>query len=219
MRINRYVAQATGMSRRAADKAIEDGRVLINGQPASTGQQVTKDTSVTLDNKKLQLPILTTIMLHKPVRYVCSRNGQGSKTVYDLLPKELHALKPIGRLDKDSSGLLLLTNDGKLAQNLTHPSRQKIKRYNITLDKNLQPLHRQMIQDYGVQLSDGNSKFMIERQEDTNDRQWVVIIHEGRNRQIRRTFDSLGYTVTALHRTHFGDYTLGDLKKGSYRTT
>lgn len=216
MRINKYVAQATGMSRRAADKAIEDGRVCINGQPVSAGQQASKNTVVTLDNERLQLPALTTIMLHKPVGYVCSRNGQGSKTVYDLLPQELHTLKPVGRLDKDSSGLLLLTNDGELAQSLTHPSKQKIKRYNVILNKNLQPLHRQMIQDYGVQLADGNSQFTVERHTDTNDQQWIIIIHEGRNRQIRRTFEALGYTVIKLHRTHFGNYTLGDLKEGHH---
>lgn len=217
MRINRYVAQATGMSRRAADKAIQDGRVLVDGQATDAGQQVGDSSIVTLDDERLELLALTTIMLHKPVGYICSRNGQGSKTVYDLLSEDLHHLKPVGRLDKDSSGLLLLTNDGELAQNLTHPSKQKIKRYDIVLNKDLQPLHRQMIQDFGVQLSDGNSQFIVERQEDDNEQKWTVVIHEGRNRQIRRTFDALGYTVIKLHRTHFGDYILGNLVSSKYQ--
>lgn len=204
------------MSRRAADKAITNGRVTVNGQTAGAGQQADELAVVALDGKILQLSEHTTIMLHKPIGYVCSRNGQGSQTVYDLLPKNMHHLKPVGRLDKDSSGLLLMTNDGDLAQNLTHPSKQKIKRYNIRLDISLQPLHRQMIQDFGVQLPDGNSQFIIERQEDGDDQKWTIIIHEGRNRQIRRTFDALGYTVVDLHRTHFGDYILDDLKEGEY---
>lgn len=219
MRINRFIAQATGMSRRAADKVIQDGRVLIDGHKVDAGQQVIDDVVVTLDGKPLQLATFTTIVLHKPVGYVCSRNGQGNNTVYDLLPQELHNLKPVGRLDKDSSGLLLLTNDGELAQNLTHPSNQKNKRYNITLDKSLQPLHRQMIQDIGIHLSDGNSRFIVERRDDDNDHDWVVILREGKNRQIRRTFDALGYTVIKLHRTHFGDYILGDLALGQHKIT
>lgn len=219
MRINRFIAQATGMSRRTADKVIQDGRVLIDGHKVDAGQQVIDDVVVTLDGKTLQLATFTTIVLHKPVGYVCSRNGQGSNTVYDLLPQELHNLKPVGRLDKDSSGLLLLTNDGELAQNLTHPSNQKSKRYNITLDKSLQPLHRQMIQDIGIHLSDGNSRFIVERRDDDNDHDWVVILREGKNRQIRRTFDALGYTVIKLHRTHFGDYILGDLAVGQHKIT
>lgn len=219
MRINRYVAQATGMSRRTADKVIDEGRIHVDGTAPSPGQQISDDNVVTLDNQELVLQAITTIVLHKPVGYVCSRNGQGSATIYDLLPSDLHILKPIGRLDKDSSGLILLTNDGNLAQSLTHPSRQKVKRYEITLNKALSPLHRQMIQDYGVNLHDGNSKFIIERADDGSETKWVVVMHEGRNRQIRRTFESLGYGVADLHRTHFGEYTLNDLAPGKFQTT
>jgi 23S rRNA pseudouridine2605 synthase len=156
-------------------------------------------------------------MLNKPVGYVCSRNGQGSKTVYDLLPPEYQQLKTVGRLDKDSSGLLLLTNDGQLAQELTHPSQQKRKVYEVTLDKPLQPLHRQMISDHGVSLEDGPSKLELERQHDGDDTKWIVTMHEGRNRQIRRTFAALGYEVIQLHRTKFGNYQLGTLQKGKLK--
>lgn len=157
-----------------------------------------------------------TIMLNKPSGYVSSREGQGSRTVYDLLPAELHTLKTVGRLDKDSSGLLLLTSDGTLAHELTHPSFQKVKAYEVTLDKPLQPLHRQMISDHGITLEDGVSKLELERLHDGDECKWIVRMHEGRNRQIRRTFESLGYNLPRLHRTHFGKYMLGGLKLGSY---
>lgn len=217
MRINKFVALASGLSRRAADAVVAEGRVVVDGQPATVGQEITASHRVTLDGMPLHLPDETrTVLLNKPVGYVVSRNGQGSKTVYELLPPELHHLKPIGRLDKDSSGLLLLTNDGELANNLTHPRFAKTKIYEIELDKPLQPLHRQMISDHGVRLHDGPSRLQLARLDETNDKKWQVTMQEGRNRQIRRTFEALGYTVTRLHRTQFGTYNIGDLAKGAY---
>lgn len=218
MRINKYTALATGMSRRAADIVISEQRVQINGVTATNGDDVQATDAVLLDGKPISAAVdLITIRLHKPVGYVCSRNGQGSETIYDLLPTDYHQLKPVGRLDKDSSGLLLLTNDGQLAQQLTHPSHHKTKVYEVTLDQPLQPLHRQMISDHGVLLDDGASKLALARQHDNDEASWIVTMHEGRNRQIRRTFVSLGYTVTRLHRTNFGSYSLGDLAAGDYQ--
>lgn len=221
MRLNKFIALATGMGRRPADAAIAAGRVRVNGQVATLGQPLTDADTVILDGQSLGSPEqaggqTSTIMLNKPVGYVVSRDGQGSRTIYDLLPPLYRSLKPIGRLDKDSSGLLLLTNDGQLAFELTHPSRQKIKIYEVALDKPLQPLHRQMINDHGLQLEDGLSKLQLERLHDDDDKQWRVTMHEGRNRQIRRTFAALGYTVTGLHRINFGHYSLGNLKGGEY---
>lgn len=218
MRINKYIASSTGLSRRAADMAIAEGRVLVNGQAPTSGQQITEQDTLTLDGRAITPVVNTvTIMLHKPAGYVVSRDGQGSKTVYDLLPPELHHLKPVGRLDKDSSGLLLMTNDGELANQLTHPRYAKTKVYEVALDNPLQPLHHQMINDYGVQLDDGPSKLLLEKL-DEQGKQWRVTMQEGRNRQIRRTFAALGYTVTKLHRTHFGTYQLDDLPSGSLVT-
>lgn len=213
-RLNKFIASATGVSRRAADEIIAAQRVMVNGQPTHVGQSVVPTDVVTLDGKEIAQQQLQTVIFHKPPGYVCSRDGQGSQTIYDILPAELHHLKPVGRLDKDSSGLLLLTNDGALAQRLTHPSNHKIKLYEIALNKPLEPLHQQMISDFGVTLDDGVSKLSLES---LNDRKtaWRVRMHEGRNRQIRRTFASLGYTVTSLHRTHFGDYALGSLARGA----
>lgn len=217
MRLNKFLAQATGISRRAADEAIAQNRVTVNGGAPTAGHQVADGDTVTLDGHILTLKAATqTIMLNKPSGYVCSREGQGSRTVYELLPPDLHHLKTVGRLDKDSSGLLLMTDDGQLAHELTHPSFQKTKVYEVELGSPLQPLHRQMISDYGVMLSDGLSKFQLERTAG-NDVQWTVTMHEGRNRQIRRTFESLGYSVKRLHRTKFGPYTLDPgLDSGKY---
>lgn len=218
MRINKYIAQSSKLSRRAADSAIEEHRVLVNGHIPSSGYQVQNGDVVKLDgieikpsNEKL------TIMLNKPTGYICSRDGQGNRTVYDLLPAELYRLKPVGRLDKESSGLLIMTTDGDLANELTHPKFEKTKVYEISLLKPLQPLHRQMISDYGVKLDDGPSKLQLERIKDKDDTLWRITMSEGRNRQIRRTFESLGYTVHTLHRITFGAYGLGPLKEGKYQ--
>lgn len=217
MRINKFLAHATGMSRRAADAAISEGRVAVNNMPVTPGMSIDEKDQVTLDNRAITPNVKNlTIAFHKPVGYVCSRAGQGSHTIYDLLPAEYHHLKPVGRLDKDSSGLLLLTNDGELAHRLTHPSYQKLKVYEVTLDKPLEPLHRQMISDHGIALDDGSSAFELSRLTDNDDTGWQVRMKEGRNRQIRRTFAALGYEVQRLHRTNFGEYQLGQLSPGEF---
>ena len=216
-RLNKFVALALGVSRRQADELIEQGTVTVNDQPAKLGQRVTTTDIIRHGNKRLTAQTHQLILLHKPVGYLCSCASQGgAPTIYELLPASLHHLKPVGRLDKDSSGLILLTNDGDFAHQMTHPSFYKMKRYLVTLDQPLQPLHRQMINDFGVQLPDGPSRLTLERQHDGDDRRWIVIMSEGRNRQIRRTFAALGYTVTKLHRTDFGNYGLGDIKRGEF---
>jgi 23S rRNA pseudouridine2605 synthase len=218
MRINKYVALATGLSRRAADKAIQEGRVSLNGKAVRLGDSAISSDKVALDGRPITPAVNTiTIMLNKPAGYVVSRDGQGSQTIYDLLPEDYHQLKPIGRLDKDSSGLLLLTNDGELANQLTHPRYAKTKVYQIQLDKPLEPLHQQMINDRGIALEDGLSKLSLQKIED-NGKAWQVTMNEGRNRQIRRTFSALGYTVRKLHRVQFGGYQLDGLALGELKT-
>jgi 23S rRNA pseudouridine2605 synthase len=221
MRLNKYVASASSLSRRSADQAIGAGRITVNRLQPNIGQEVEPGDEVTLDGTVITPNTeIVTIMLNKPAGIVVSRDGQGSKTVYDLLPPEYQQLNPIGRLDKYSSGLLLLTSDGQLAQELTHPSRQKVKVYEVFLDKRLEPLHQQMISDHGITLEDGVSKLTITKLGIPNSKSkplnsaYEVSLHEGRNRQIRRTFESLGYRVTHLHRTSFGTYSLEGLKSG-----
>lgn len=220
MRLNKYLAHATGVSRREADLFIAQGRVLVNGRPALLGVPIHEADYITVDGTPISTAavIYSYVMFHKPVGYVCSRRAQGDHpTIYELLPPEYKALKPVGRLDRDSSGLILLTDDGDFAHQMTHPSFHKNKAYEVTLDHDLEPLHRQMISDIGVDLEDGKSQLQLERQQDSTNVHWKVIMHEGRNRQIRRTFAALGYVVTKLHRVQFGPYNLDDLAVGTTR--
>jgi 23S rRNA pseudouridine2605 synthase len=213
-RLNKYLALQLGISRREADTMIEKGRVSVNGTIATLGSRFNPGDTVTVNGKSVTGETkYVYLAFHKPVGYVCSRKQQGDNpTIYDLIPKEYHTLKPVGRLDRDSSGLILLTNDGDFAYQMTHPKFHKMKIYEARLNKELAPLHQQMISDHGIQLEDGRSQFELERLSDDKRDQWRIYMSEGRNRQIRRTFTALGYTVTKLHRTQFGPYTLGTLK-------
>jgi 23S rRNA pseudouridine2605 synthase len=220
LRLNKYLALQLGISRREADELIERGRVQIDDTVATLGARFTDGQTISVSGKPLQGGTsLQYIAFHKPVGYVCSRRAQGDNpTIYSILPDEFHALKPVGRLDKDSSGLILLTNDGDFAYRMTHPKFAKTKVYTVQLSHDLEPLHQQMISDYGVTLEDGVSKLGLQRQSEDQRRDWQVTMSEGRNRQIRRTFNALGYEVTILHRTDFGNYSLGDMKPGDYAT-
>ena len=219
-RLNKHLALQLGVSRREADDIISRGNVQINGVAATLGARFSVGDSITLDGKPLKSDTpYQYIALHKPIGYVCSRAQQGDNpTIYALLPQSLHHLKPVGRLDRDSSGIILLSNDGNFAYQMTHPKFAKTKIYNVRLDEDLAPLHQQMISDHGVILDDGSSQLQLERLSDDNRKEWIVTMKEGRNRQIRRTFSALGYSVTALHRTNFGNYALGDIPVGDYKT-
>ncbi len=219
-RLNKFLALHNGISRRQADELIEKGNVTVNGHVAVIGGRVKEGDDVFVRGKKVDDTTKKIyVAFHKPVNYVCSRKQQGdSPTIYDLLPTKYHALKPVGRLDRDSSGVILLTNDGDFALRMTHPRYGKTKRYEVTLNAPLEPLHQQMIGDFGVDLDDGTSKLALERVDDDR-KDWIVTMSEGRNRQIRRTFASLGYIVVKLHRTDFGNYRLGGLKPGEYEET
>lgn len=219
-RVNKRIAHATGLSRREVDSAIEAGRVTINGERAVMGAQVGSRDVVLLDGKPVtENKAYHYLLLNKPVGYVCSRRRQGEyPTIYELLNPADQKLKAVGRLDRDSSGLLVLTDDGDFAHQMTHPKFQKRKIYEVVLDQDLEPLHQQMITDYGITLEDGTSQLILERRNDTNRTDWRITMSEGRNRQIRRTFAALGYVVMDLHRTHFGAFTLDDLPSGKTRS-
>ena len=242
LRLNKFLAERLGFSRREAS-----GQILLNGKIASVGDKIDKNDKVCYNKKIVPFDAeFFYLAFNKPVGYVCSRHAQGpAPTIYDLLPKKYHQLKTVGRLDKDSSGLIILTNDGDFAFQMTHPKFRKNKVYEVELDHPLEPLHQQMIMDYGVKLDDGASKFKIIKSDsvqpsfsgrssrpssrgsslgprsncgspskEARQNHYIVILSEGRNRQIRRTFAALGYEVTKLHRTQFGKYELGDLKPG-----
>lgn len=220
-RLNKHLALILGVSRREADDLIAAGKVTINGTVATLGARITPTDTVLVGGKTISKTTdYVYLLFNKPVGYLCSRRAQGdAPTIYSLLPAQYVGLKSVGRLDKDSSGLILLTNDGDFTHQLTHPSFKKVKVYEVTLSTALEPLHQQMISDYGVELGDGASKLSLMRLSDTNRTDWQVTMAEGRNRQIRRTFAALGYEVTALHRIQFGNYSLGDIKTGEYQIT
>ena len=216
LRLNKYLATNLGISRREADNLISAGKVLVNNQPAEIGARISEDDEVVADGKKVASSSLVYLALNKPSGYVCSRRRQGdTPTMYELLPEKYQSLKSVGRLDKDSSGLILLTNDGDFAFRMTHPKFVKTKIYEAHIDRALEPLHQQMIADFGVDLPDGRSKLGLEKLDDSREF-WRITMSEGRNRQIRRTFEALGYKVTALHRTNFGKYGLSGLESGKF---
>ena len=219
-RLNKFLARQLGISRREADVLIENETVMVNHTLATLGTRITPSDSIDVAGTPVarRPAVLRYIALNKPIGYVCSRRMQGNApTIYSLLPPELHMLKPVGRLDKDSSGLLLLTNDGDFAYRMTHPKFAKTKQYRVRLDRDPEPLHQQMISDFGIELDDGRSQLILTRLDD-NRREWHITMSEGRNRQIRRTFAALGYTVTRLHRTNFGNYTLNGIQQGKWQT-
>jgi len=217
VRLNKFLAERLGLSRRQADDAIAAGKVLVNDSPAILGARIDKNDKVCYNGVIIPFDMgYLYVGLNKPAGYVCSRKAQGEfPTIYELLPAKYHDLKTVGRLDKDSSGLILLTNDGDFAFKMTHPSFTKTKIYEVELDHALEPLHQQEISDFGIEIGDGVSKLGLTRLDDLR-RRWRVEMIEGRNRQIRRTFGALGYTVTRLHRTAFGPYQLSWLEPGEF---
>ena len=232
MRINQFIAQSTGMSRRKADQAVAGGQVTINGRVCNIGETVNMSDIVCLNGVRVKNKVeFVYLMLNKPVGYVCSRSGQGSKTIYDLIPYKYHNLKPVGRLDKDSSGLLMITNDGSMANKLTHPSYKKEKVYKVEINKPLTDIDFVKISKIGVNIGEKSiSKFQLKKLVISNQPMasrrkkiipnscFMVTLTEGKNRQIRRTFAALGYNVTKLHRTKFGPYQLGSLASGKHKT-
>ena len=217
MRINQYLAQVLGISRRAADKEIGAGNVHIGERRAVLGDQVTKDDKVSLKGKAVVNSKLapTTIALNKPVGYVTSRKRDESDapTVMDLLPPEMQHLKPVGRLDKESDGLLLMTDDGDLLYRSTHPKFENEKEYLVQFET---PLSELEIAGWkkGMKLIDGIAKAdKIERV----GRKFRITLHQGKNRQIRRMAGKTGNKVLTLTRMRMGDVSLGDLEEGKWK--
>lgn len=219
MRINKFVARATGESRRKADQLIKQGLVKIDGQVARLGDRVESSQTITINGSALHIQPARFVLLHKPVGYVSSRAEQsGSPSLYRLMPAELHSLKIVGRLDRESEGLVLLTNDGDAAQRLSHPSFLKEKHYLVVLNKPLDAQDRSRIEG-----ADGSDPVVIL---DAHISQFKVVgegpelevtLTEGKNRQIRRTFKVLGYAVQRLKRTRLGPLRLGELKPEEWR--
>ena len=217
VRLNKFLAERLGLSRRQADDLIAAGKVTVSGKPAVLGARIDKNDKVCYNGKIVPFEVhFTYLALNKPEGYVCSKKRQGeTPTVYELLPSQYQNLKTVGRLDANSSGLILLTNDGDFAFLMTHPKFAKEKVYIVELTRALEPLHQQEIADFGIELFDGKSQMRLLKLDDSR-RKWQVTISEGRNRQIRRTFAAVGYVVSKLHRIQFGKYQLSGLKPGEF---
>lgn len=224
VRLNKHLAHSLGISRRQADAYIEQGRVRINGHTAQIGNVIHPGRDqININNQDVvaRPHRYTYLLLNKPIGYVCSRKQQGNTpTIYSLLPRQYHHLKVAGRLDKDSCGLVLLTDDGDTIFKLTHPKFGKQKTYHVGLNKPLSADDKKHIEK-GVQLEDGISKLtvtVIPAQAGIQKKPnfYKVTMREGRNRQIRRTFKQLGYSVTHLERQLLGSYKLSNLSTKVY---
>ena len=217
IRLNKFLAERLNISRREADNLIASGKVFVDEKPVELGARIDKNSKVCYNGKIVPFDVeYIFLAINKPVGYVCSKKRQGeTPTIYELLPKKYQELKTVGRLDKDSSGLILLTNDGDFAFRMTHPQFVKTKVYEVEINRVLEPLHQQMIVDYGIEIGDGISRLGLAKIDESR-KKWTVVMHEGRNRQIRRTFEALGYKVIALERKQFGRYILSGLKPGEF---
>jgi 23S rRNA pseudouridine2605 synthase len=222
MRLNKFLARAGIASRRNADMIIQEGRVSINGKTITAlGTQVNESRDkVSVDGKPIALRQENVyIMLHKPVSYLvtCADNF-GRQTVLDLIGKYRNMVKPVGRLDLNSSGLLVLTNDGELAFRLTHPRYQIDKTYVVKCEGVIGK-DKVLILENGIQLESGRtSPAKVELLGHTNDfSRLQITIHEGRKRQIRLMLQAVGHKVLSLKRVAFGNLTLGDLLEGDCR--
>lgn len=221
VRLNRWLAVCGVASRRAADAMIAAGRVALNGTVVTElGTQVDPHADrVAVDGAEIRAAEPTVhLLLHKPVGTITTaRDPEGRPTVLGLVPKDLGRLYPVGRLDYDTSGLLLLTNDGKLAHRLTHPRYGVEKVYRARVDRAIAAPDLARIRA-GVPLEDGMTSPAGVRVPDPGRPELVeVAIHEGRNRQIRRVLEFLGYRVVALARIRFGGLTLGEVRPGAWR--
>ncbi|WP_407446799.1 pseudouridine synthase [Fibrobacter sp.] len=225
MRINKFISLCGIASRRAAEALIEEGRVQVNGETISDlGHQVdeTADT-VLVDGKPTKLPRkTTTILFHKPPGCVCTKDDpQGRETVYDYLPPGYQQLKYVGRLDLQSRGLLLFTDDGELLHRLTHPSYEIPRTYNVWTTKPLSESAAQKLVD-GVDIRDPEDP---DAKEDIAFATDVYLekgyaeltLIEGKNREIRRMMRALGYEIRDLKRISYCKIRLGDLPAGEYR--
>jgi 23S rRNA pseudouridine2605 synthase len=216
MRIAKYLASCGLGSRRFCEELILSGRVKINKKQITTpALNIDPETDVVSVNDALVKPKeLVYYLLNKPIGYTSSRfDEHAKKIITDLLPQE-PPIWPVGRLDKDTSGLIILTNDGDLTNRLTHPKYQKEKEYLITLDLPLEKGEIEKIKN-GVELEDGWIK--ADSFEVLSEKKYRIIIHEGRNRLIRRLINSFGKEVVSLERLRLGPLTLGDLGVGRYR--
>ena len=220
IRLNKFLANAGKCSRREADELIQAGVITVNGQVVTElGTKVLRTDVVRFHDEPVTLEKKVYVLLNKPKDYVTtSDDPQQRKTVMDLVKNACpERIYPVGRLDRNTTGVLLLTNDGDLASKLTHPKYLKKKIYHVFLDRNVTAHDMQQIAE-GITLDDGEIKADDIQYADPVDKKQVGIeIHSGKNRIVRRIFESLGYKVTKLDRVQFAGLTKKNLRRGDWR--
>jgi 23S rRNA pseudouridine2605 synthase len=227
LRLNKFLAHAGIASRRKADELIAAGKVKVNGEVVTEmGYRVRAADKITFDEKRITPETKVYILLNKPKDCITTTTDERDrKTVLDLIKSAYAQIKsikkprlyPVGRLDRNTTGVLLITNDGELAQNLTHPSKEIKKIYHAVLDKPLRLEDYERI-NHGVVLEDGIAEVSeVAFTNPKNKAEVGIEIHSGKNRVVRRIFESLGYEVLKLDRVFFGGLTKKDLPRGRWR--
>ena len=220
MRINRYLAQCGVAGRRACDKIVAEGRVTVNGRLADLGCEVEEGDIVKVDGKTVTVKKQEYYLLHKPKGYLSTvSDDKGRKTVMDILGSGVGRVYPVGRLDYDSEGLLILTTDGDLAQHLTHPSNEVPKTYMVKVEGRLTEADLNPIRS-GIEIEGGYvtkkcRAHIIETNKDFT--KVEMVLREGKNREIRKMFAAIGREVILLKRTKVGELSLRGLERGAFR--
>ena len=214
MRLNAWLARAGVASRRKADELIKAGRVTVNGEPGQLNTFVQATDDVRLDGRPLSKQRLAYVLLNKPAGTVTTASDpQGRRTVVDLVSHPSRVV-PVGRLDADTTGALLLTNDGELAHRLAHPRYEVYKVYEVECWSQPTDADLQRLRD-GVELEDGPTRPAGVRRVDGA--RIELTIHEGRNRQVKRMLEAVGPRVKQLHRSRYGPLEVGGLEPGAWR--
>jgi len=214
MRLNAYLARAGVASRRGADELIKAGRVTVNGEPGELKTFVGANDVVSLDGERLQPQELAYVLLHKPAGVVTTaRDPQGRRTVVDLVDHPVRVV-PVGRLDADTTGALLLTNDGDLAHRLAHPRYEVDKVYEVEVEGELDDAALARLRD-GVDLDDGRTAPAQARH--LGPTTLELAVHEGRKHQVKRMLAAVGHPVTRLHRSRYAGLGLEGLEPGAWR--
>jgi len=220
IRLNKYIASTGLCSRRKADEFIQAGLITVNGKLVTDlGTKITSSDLVKYNGEKIKEERKVYILLNKPKNYVTTVEDPHAKnTVLDLVKGACkERIYPVGRLDRNTTGVLLLTNDGEITKRLTHPRFNKLKIYHVQLNKKLNPNDYERIAT-GITLEDGFIKADALQYVDTSDKSQVGIeIHSGRNHIVRRIFEHLGYEVVKLDRVYFAGLTKKNLRRGEWR--
>lgn len=220
MRLNKYIASSGVCSRRKADELIESGVVSVNGKKITElGFQISEKDKVFINKEIIRPKKHEYYKFYKPTGYITTADDEKNrKIIYDLLPASMHNLKPVGRLDRDSSGLIILTNDGELINELTHPSIKVPKVYIVSVNGKVHLHHLEKIAQ-GIEIEKGKIAYADSQIiENINKKTTLQItLYQGLNRQIRKMFEFLGFEVISLKRIQHAIITLEGLKKGEFK--